>query len=276
MGTVTSSPAGISCDPTCSAEFDEGTEVTLSASATEGSAFSGWSGSGCSGTGTCKVTMSAAREVTAGFEAEETGPVNPTLLTIQRTGEGTVVSSPAGIECGSECEAEFEKEETITLTASPASGYAFSSWYGCTTHAGLTCTVTMSSAKAIKASFFATPALTVEKAGSGSGKAIAKGISCDAGCPVASAAIKTGTVVEIKATPSKGSEAAVFEGGTGSASSCSGGTCVFTISEDSSVKVKFNAAPMKDITAELTGPAAYKGKVKGKAFVKGLLPWRNS
>ncbi len=53
-GTVTSSPAGISCGATCSFEFEEGTEVTLSASAESGSTFSGWSGGGCSGTGTCK------------------------------------------------------------------------------------------------------------------------------------------------------------------------------------------------------------------------------
>src|SRR5947199_1145836 len=50
-GTVTSSPAGISCGATCSTSFTTGTVVTLSAAPAAGSTFAGWSGSGCSGTG---------------------------------------------------------------------------------------------------------------------------------------------------------------------------------------------------------------------------------
>jgi uncharacterized repeat protein (TIGR02543 family) len=197
-------------------------------------------------------------------------------LTIAKTGEGTVVSSPTGIECtgaktGAECEGEFEKDQLVTLTASPASGYAFSAWgYGCLEHVGLTCKVKMDKAKTVKATFVATPSLTVEKAGSGQGKVGAMGISCDGNCSKATSAIKTGTAVTVKATPAKGSEAAVFEGGAGSASGCSGAGCTFTISEASSVKVKFAAIPTKNLTVKLKGPGAYKGKVKGKAFVKGL------
>ncbi|HET9317661.1 MAG TPA: carbohydrate-binding protein, partial [Vicinamibacteria bacterium] len=65
-GTVTSSPAGINCGSDCSESYASGTSVTLTASAAGGSAFAGWSGA-CSGTGTCNVTMSAARSVTATF-----------------------------------------------------------------------------------------------------------------------------------------------------------------------------------------------------------------
>jgi hypothetical protein len=67
-GTVTSSPAGISCGSTCSHSYPSGTQVTLTAKAAVGSTFAGWSGSGCSGTGTCKVKMSAAKSVTATFK----------------------------------------------------------------------------------------------------------------------------------------------------------------------------------------------------------------
>jgi uncharacterized repeat protein (TIGR02543 family) len=197
-------------------------------------------------------------------------------LTIAKTGEGTVVSSPGGIECtgaktGAECESEFEKNELVTLTASPAPDYAFSSWSGCTQHVGLTCEVTMSAARTVKASFVATPLLTVEKSGSGQGKVAASGISCDENCSKATSAIKTGTVVTVKTVNAKGSEAAFFENGTGSAASgCSGATCSFTITAKSSVKVKFDAIPTKTLTVNLTGPAAYKGKVSGKGIVKGL------
>ena len=68
-GTVNSSPAGISCGSTCSASFSDGATVTLTASATSGSVFAGWSGS-CTGTSTCAVTMSAARSVTATFNVD--------------------------------------------------------------------------------------------------------------------------------------------------------------------------------------------------------------
>lgn len=66
-GTVTSSPAGIDCGATCSAEFIVGAKVTLTATPAPGSAFTGWSGGGCSGRAPCQVSLSADREVTALF-----------------------------------------------------------------------------------------------------------------------------------------------------------------------------------------------------------------
>jgi hypothetical protein len=196
-------------------------------------------------------------------------------LTIAKTGEGTITSSPKGIVCtgaktGAECEGKFNTSSTVTLTASPATGYAFSAWAGCTEHVGLTCKVLMDKAKTVKVTFVATPSLSIEKAGSGQGKVGAPGISCDENCSKATSAVKTGTSVTVKVTPAKGSEAAIFEGGTGSASGCSGASCTFTISANSSVKVKFDSIPTKAMTVKLTGPAAYKGKVSGKGIVKGL------
>ena len=67
FGTVTSSPGGINCGLSCSATYDAGTTVTLSAQPGLLSAFAGWSGGGCSGTGACVVTMNAAATVTASF-----------------------------------------------------------------------------------------------------------------------------------------------------------------------------------------------------------------
>jgi hypothetical protein len=66
-GTVTSSPPGNNCGARCSAAFDTGTTVTLSAAAGTGFTFAGWSGAGCTGTGTCVVSLSAARSVSAAF-----------------------------------------------------------------------------------------------------------------------------------------------------------------------------------------------------------------
>ena len=66
-GTVTSSPAGITCGAVCSHEFSPSAIVTLSARAATRSVFTGWIGGGCSGTGTCTVT--ATNLVTAVFDA---------------------------------------------------------------------------------------------------------------------------------------------------------------------------------------------------------------
>jgi len=80
-GSVNSSPAGISCPSTCSANFTTGTVVTLTATAAAGSTFAGWSGA-CSGTGTCSVTMTAAKAVTATFNSSSSPAVTltPTSL----------------------------------------------------------------------------------------------------------------------------------------------------------------------------------------------------
>jgi uncharacterized repeat protein (TIGR02543 family) len=89
-GTITASPAGISCGSTCTASYVGGTVVTLTATPASGSTFGGWSGS-CSGTSTCSVTMSAARSVGASFTAGDfTAPSAPSNLTASNVTQTTV------------------------------------------------------------------------------------------------------------------------------------------------------------------------------------------
>ncbi|RPJ60323.1 MAG: PKD domain-containing protein, partial [Acidobacteria bacterium] len=66
-GWISSSPAGIDCGSSCSAAFPASSVVTLTASASPGSVFDGWSGEGCSGTGICQVAMTQAKNVAANF-----------------------------------------------------------------------------------------------------------------------------------------------------------------------------------------------------------------
>jgi List-Bact-rpt repeat protein len=68
-GSVTSSPTGINCGTACSASFLSGTSVTLTATASSGSIFAGWSGA-CSGTGSCNVALNANTSVTATFNLD--------------------------------------------------------------------------------------------------------------------------------------------------------------------------------------------------------------
>jgi hypothetical protein len=74
-GTITSSPAGISCGTTCSNSFAAGTAVTLTASPDRGKIFTGWSGA-CSGKGTCTITTNSAQSVSATFVADITPILN--------------------------------------------------------------------------------------------------------------------------------------------------------------------------------------------------------
>lgn len=72
-GTVTGTPNGefgtsINCGGSCSAKFQQGTTVTLTATPAAGLNFVGWSGS-CSGlTPSCSVTISADTKVQANFK----------------------------------------------------------------------------------------------------------------------------------------------------------------------------------------------------------------
>ncbi len=84
-GSVQSSPQGISCDAPCSGSFDDGSQVTLIATAAAGSAFAGWSAAGCSGTGACTLTMSADQAVTATFNALPSTPPPATAAATKPT-----------------------------------------------------------------------------------------------------------------------------------------------------------------------------------------------
>ena len=170
-GTVTSAPAGINCGATCSAPFTTGTVVTLTASPAAGSTFAGWSGGGCSGTGTCVVTMNAATSVTATFNTSF-------ALTVTKAGNGTgtVTSAPAGINCGATCSASFSSGTVVTLTATPGAGQNFTGWSGGGCSGTGTCVVTLNAATTVTATFTdTTPPDTTINSGpqnpSGSGSA---------------------------------------------------------------------------------------------------------
>ncbi|MBK9030729.1 MAG: hypothetical protein IPL61_05215 [Myxococcales bacterium] len=148
-GTVTSSPAGINCGATCSASYGSGTVVTLTAAATGTSTFAGWSGA-CTGTGTCVVTMSAARAVTATFNG------SVVTITVSKSGlaaAGAVVtSSPAGITCGATCSGSFAPGTVVTLTTT-VGGSVFNGWSGAGCSGTGSCVFTVSAATTISATY---------------------------------------------------------------------------------------------------------------------------
>lgn len=67
-GTVTSSPAGISCGTSCSFQYNSGTAVTLTAKPSKGRKFAGWTGACTGSKATCSVSMSQDKTVNAAFK----------------------------------------------------------------------------------------------------------------------------------------------------------------------------------------------------------------
>jgi hypothetical protein len=81
---VTSSPTGIDCGSTCSAKFNAGTQVTLTASPAAAWGLTGWGGA-CGGIGGCTVTLNANTSVSA------------TFTTLFTAAQPPVVTSPSDI-----------------------------------------------------------------------------------------------------------------------------------------------------------------------------------
>jgi len=166
-GTVTSSPSGISCGSDCLQSFASGSTVTLTASPSDSSSFTGWGGA-CSGTGTCTVTMNQAQSVAANFSSLPSGSYTLTIND-EGTGQGTVTSSPAGINCGADCVQGFAAGTAVKLTATAAKESSFAGWGGPCSGSG-SCTVTMNKAQTVSAAFVPSNLFTIRsvKAGSSS------------------------------------------------------------------------------------------------------------
>jgi len=253
-GTVTSSDGFIDCGGSatdCTHAYSNGEQVTLAATPGLNSAFAGWSGGGCSGTGACVVDMSESRNVTADFT-----PVQRQLtVSTTGTGAGQVTSSPAGIDCGTgaaDCSAGFSHGTEVTLTASPATGSDFTGWSGACSGTG-SCVVAMDQAREVTATFgLQTRALMVDVAGNGNGGVVSTpaGIDCGDGATGCDHGFGYGTAVTLNANPATGSD---FTGWSGA---CSGdGSCVVAMDQAREVTATF-ALQHRDLKVNVTGAGA--------------------
>ncbi|BDG03922.1 InlB B-repeat-containing protein [Anaeromyxobacter oryzae] len=243
-GRVTSQPGGIDCGSACRADYDDGTVVTLTATAGADSRFESWGGA-CSGSGSCVVTVTGDAVVTATFARTTPPPPAQHVVAVQRAGDGTgkVTSAPAGIDCGGACSASFDDGATVTLTATPDAGSTFGGWSGACSGT-VACVLKADRDLTVTATFGKIPppppgkhAIAVQKAGDGGGKVTSKpaGIDCGAAC---GASFEDGTSVTLTATPDAGS---TF-GGWGGA--CSGtGSCVVKLDKDVTVTATFTKTP---------------------------------
>ena len=157
------------------------------------------------------------------------------------TGNGTITSSPAGINCGADCTENYSSGTVVTLSPAPAANSTFAGWSGdpdcsdgvVTINAGKTCTATFN---------LITYSLNVNKSGTGSGTITSNpaGINCGTDCTENYSA---GTVVTLSPAPAANS---AFAGWSGDPD-CSDGTV--TVNTGKTCTATFNINQYQLITS---------------------------
>ena len=146
--TLTAS-AGDGGSVTGGGTFASGTQVSLTATPTSGSSFSGWSNGSTANPLT--VTLNSNTSITANFQVI----VNSYALSVS-AGEGGSVSTEGG---------EYEEGTEVTLTATASEGYRFTGWSDGSTEESIT--ITLNSDTALTADFELIPIYTVTVTGEG-------------------------------------------------------------------------------------------------------------
>ncbi|HWN93535.1 MAG TPA: hypothetical protein VNT99_00765, partial [Methylomirabilota bacterium] len=143
-GTVTIAP------PQPAEGYEAGTEVTLTASAATGFAFSNWTGFVTSGQNPLLLTMDGAKAITANFVSNAV-PAYALTLVVNPPDSGTIQAQPAP----NGPNGTYLEGTIVTLTATPALDFAFTNWTGDVGGTGNSVALTIDSDKSVTANFFA-------------------------------------------------------------------------------------------------------------------------
>ena len=197
-------------------------------------------------------------------------------LSVVVSGNGTVVSSPSGIDCpGTACTAEYSIETLVTLTATPNSGSTFSEWSDGCTGTATTCVVNPEIAPNVTATFIKIPpppvSLSVGVAGNGTVTSNPTGIDCPSSA--CSADFDSGTSVTLTASPANGAKFGQWEGACGGNSS----SCTFTLESTRNATATFFTPPpppppSNEMVIEAEEMAT---KTTGNTVPEGWVIWKN-
>ena len=104
----------------------------------------------------CYRVRASSAGMDSAYSNEACGSAASTSLVVtvvkSGAGFGTVLSSPAGIDCGANCVGSVGANQTVTLTATPASGSIFNGWSGGCTGTD-PCTITGNTSVSVTATF---------------------------------------------------------------------------------------------------------------------------
>ena len=190
--------------------------------------------------GTAVITATAQRAT--GTTTVTVHAAAPPQVSVQvaKVGMGTVTSGPAGISCGAACEASFDANSSVTLTATPLIGSRFATWGGACTGSDPVCTLALGGSNAsVTATFITAGPYTLDVLLSGSGgglvTSVIAGISCPGEC---SASFSGDSQISLRAVPAAGS---VFAGWSGA---CDGtATCIVSMTDAQTVTATFVQVP---------------------------------
>jgi uncharacterized repeat protein (TIGR02543 family) len=141
-GTVVASPSKTS--------YASGETVSLRAVPNPGYAFAGWSGDASGTANPVTITMNANKTVTTNFTTVGSTPTTYTLAV--NTVDGTVTKNPD--------KTSYASGETVTLQATPNSGYIFTGWSSSASGTTNPITVTMDANRTVTANFTAAGSAT--------------------------------------------------------------------------------------------------------------------
>jgi uncharacterized repeat protein (TIGR02543 family) len=214
------------------ARYNNGSSVVLTATPAAGFVFSSWSGDATGTTNPLTVAMNSNKVITANFTAI---PLNTFTLTVNAV-NGSVAKNPN--------QATYNSGSAVILTATPATGYVFTSWSGDATGTTNPLTVTMNSNKVITANFTAIPVVTFTLNVNAVNGSVAKNPN--------QVAYASGSAVILTATPSAGY---VFSSWSGDATGSVNPLRV-TMNANKNITANFTIIPPVGPTAINLGTAA--------------------
>jgi PKD domain/Divergent InlB B-repeat domain len=177
-GTITG-PNGISCPGSCSATFDPGQRISLTARPAPGNLHLAWGGAcgGAAAGSVCALNMTTSRTVSATF--------GPPRLTVTAPTNGRI-TGPNGINCPGVCTATYSPGQSITLTAVPSAGFGIVSWGGNCRGNATTCALTMTANRTASVRFDTLKTLHIRSSqfepNGGAGVAGPGGLFCEDDC----------------------------------------------------------------------------------------------
>jgi len=224
-------------------------------------------------TGTATITAETAGRASSVAVRSVPLPAALTIVSTSTSGQATVRSAPAGIDCTvnasvltGTCSFTFPGDAQVVLTTTPAALSELLSWTNdCSTATGATCTIATSQTRTVGVALRAFRTLTITGMGNGTGSVTSPvGLNCviTAGITSGNCSVNVtdGTSVTLTANATSPN---LFRAWSGDCASSSGNTCTLTMNTNRAPGARF------DTPVPLT--ATPSGTGNGSIIASGLI-----